>query len=253
MIHILSNTVGRQSSKVLVSDASNVERTDEVTRLRNIVGGGRHLFYAQTGSATRRIVYLDEGQSFEFDFLYIRHASLNTGNTINVIEWSDYPSNSNTLLSSIDLDDYLVGRKQLDAIIPVENSGTIEAVGIEIGNGYNSKVGQIYFSKTVTFDGIQPGASYTRQVLNERQAQYKHYDNYFDIVSFYDLRFEVTKSQYDEFCKIEFKEPLVIYDDEQALLAETAVHCLIRDYSANPVAEDSFYLSLSLAELRQWE
>lgn len=253
MIHILSNTVGLQASKVLVTDASNVEKTDEVTRLRNIVGGGRHLFYTQTGTTTRRLVYLDEGKNLEFDFLYIRHASLNTGNTINVIEWSDYPGTSNTLSSSLDLDNYLVGRHELDAIVPIENSGAIEAVGIELGNGYTSKVGQVFFSKAVSFDSIQVGASYSRQVANERQAQYKHYDNFFDLLSFYEVRIEATKSQYEQLKKLRFDLPVVIYDDEQALFGESAVHCIIRSYNANPIAEDSFYISLSLGELRQWE
>lgn len=252
MIRILANTVGLQATKLLVTDSSNVEKTDEIDKLRNIIGGSRHLFYEQTGSVTRRLVYLDEGYGFDFDYMYIRHASLNTGNTINIIEWSDYPGTSNTLASSLDLDAHLVGRDQLDAIYAVADSGGIEAIGIELGNGYQAKVGQVFFCKAVSFDAIQLGASYTRTSIDERQSQYKHYDNFYDLRATYEIKLEVTQQQYHDFLQLPLLHPFVVYDDEQAVLGESAIHCILISHTANVLADDTFYLNLSLGELRQW-
>lgn len=258
MIHFLSNTAGRAATKILVTNNVDVEQTAEYGGIRNILGGGRHLVYTQTGTVTRRLVYLNKGGTLSFNYLFIRNSNYNSGNTINIRQWTTYSSSGSNLMTSVNLNSYRVGRTLRDSIVPVSNSGTIEACGIEGGNGYQANYGQIFFSQAVSVDAIGGGFAYTRQVLPERSQQIKHMHNWYHLEAIRDIILVLDKATIASYWKIPKEDPLVIYDDASnggvgALIPDKAIYGIILSEKIYPVANDLYQLSITFGELREWD
>lgn len=256
MINILANTVGRDAAEIRITDSSNVDVGASESAGKTIISGGaRYLRWTQSGTAERRVVYINTNGGLDFTHVFIRNADWHSGQTVDIVSWSSYPSTMTTEMSSVDLDSYLVGPNTLDAVVPLTVDTSPEAVGIVFPSAYETKVGQIYFCQAVQFDALV--GEHTGEVLPETEPQRQHWRKHYEIEEQATIMLDGDQSDVDGLADLPKREPIVLYDDSGSGgvghgIADLAAHCLLTRDSAEARADDSYLVALDYEILREY-
>jgi len=237
-LKIIPNTVWSQAVQLKVTDTSNSATTDG-DKLANVTTGGRQLSWTQSGTAGRRIVYVNKDGAIDYDTFIVTDADNHNTHKVEIVEWTTYTSTAADEFSSTNFAETLVGRNSTDWIYERSTEATnLQALGLELDDGtggaYAKTVGKIYAGTAIEYTY---GFSLERKRFYKFRINEKGNQAYAVIESvkltfnnFSDTLFDSLDNLYRN-----TTDPIFVYDTTGNEITEKLLHCLI---VAKPVVHD---------------
>lgn len=246
---LIANTAGRAAALVQATDSSNV--ATDASKIRNIVGGPRHLSWQQTGTAARRLVYVNKTNKLSADTFVMVRADRHVGHSFTLSSWSSYPSTKVDHVTSSNWAPTLVGRNSTDFIQTGLSISATEAVGVLLDSGtagaYTKTVGQLYFGTAIalpeplnsTIEETARSESFHRAVYTVREER--------------SLIFRlISRATLAALEALPVGEPVFLYDSLGKVLAANLYHCVITALNAQATGDDTFDVLMEVAQLEHY-
>jgi hypothetical protein len=178
VIELIANQLYEQSARVICTDTSGTE-TDSATYPENVISGRRDLYWAQTGTADRRIAYINMQGTLAINRLVVGLASRQAGNTFKVLSWpSSYPTGETAHVNDASFAGPFVGPLSQDYVY--EFSPAISgkyAVGVQLDGSNQKAVGKLYGGTAISLSGLESASyspTYETRVLGRQNYLVDH-------------------------------------------------------------------------------
>lgn len=256
-IKILANTVWRDAARVVATDTSDVELSNQ-TALESITGGSRHLSYSGAGTSGVRLVYLNKSAGLDADHAVVIRADRHVGHSLAVRSWDTYRTLGNVLSSSSNFNPTLVGPTGQDFVLPFTLATNKQAFELELDSGsggsYTKLVHQVFFSKAVEFLHQEGKPSFRKLRFPTRYEEPTTHKVYLADELVQITAGNVPNDTVRDFERLPWlkQEPLVIYDSTGKDIPYFALHGIIADYSAVQEFDDKYRVTMQILRLRHW-
>ncbi len=115
-VYLINNDVYAAASELRATDTSDTVVTD-AAEVANVTSGPRHIAWPQTGTADRRIAYINTTNALSATWLVLSNADNHNTHELKFHEWSSYSGTKRVLL---DVDNFpdatLVGKSSNDMV-----------------------------------------------------------------------------------------------------------------------------------------
>lgn len=251
---LLANTVWHDAAQIKPTDSSDVDTTDTSTA-QSVVGGQRHLYWAQSGTADRKLVYVNKAGNLNCSHVVVADAINHSGHTLKVVTYSGYTASPTTQYDSgSSFSGPYVGKQSKDFVYALASRVTNQqaiALSLEAGSGGNwaKTVTKFYACDGLTFN--YPGVASYRPLAFPSRHSYKR--NFFLVDEEYKLYFDaVSRADKETFERLPnlMGEPVFLYDSAGGLLPDKLLHGIITAVEVSARFDDLYRIDITLNTLR---
>ena len=232
-------------AQLLVTDASDAVTTDGN---QNFTRGPRHLEWTQSGTAVRRLVYVEKGGTLAGDTAVITRADrLTAGYTLR--KYSAYPGSPTTIESSAGVPSPLVGASSQDYVTSFAAVTSGQAFSLEILGSAQKTLNKFYVGTAIEFLYPQ-GPSFAPQYQDFQRGK-----KVWQVDEVMSIEFQsVTKAQLAtlEYVWRIHDEPVFLWDAAKTLIMSGLWHAIITQVRKVQTADDMYSVTVEAARLREY-
>lgn len=221
MIQLITNTVWRDCAQILVTNTSHTATADE-SNIENITRGPRHLEGAISGTAARRIAYVNKRGTLSANCCVITRADrLTSGYTIR--KYATYSSSATTIETSGSAPT-CIGLNSDDYVTTFTAATSQQAFSLENASTSAKVVGKLYFGTSIDFSNPLPpeiSPAWGVQVVKRRAYSVRE-----QLVMQFENVSRTLAQSLDQSYRLQ-EEPCFLYDSAGTLLEDKLWHCVL--------------------------
>jgi hypothetical protein len=245
-IELITNTVWKDSALVLPTDSSNAA-TSDTANIENITRGPRHLEWAQTGTAVRRLVYENKRGNLGANRCVITRADrYSSGYTIR--KYSTYSGSATTIEDAASAPT-CIGQNSQDYVASFTAAASQQAFSVEFKGSGAKIVNKIYFGTALAFAEPQS------PTISPYWDRYSNGSKTYLCSEVMNIQFKDEPATTATSLEAQFllkEEPCFLYDSAGTILADKLWHCIVSNLQVTPMFNDKYQVDLQVYRLREY-
>lgn len=254
-LKLIANTVWEDAARLVLTDTSDVERTD-TTGLEHITGGQRWHRWTSDTTADCRIAYVNANAGLSADHAVLCRADAHVGHRVKIRSYATYAGTSTTEYDSgVTFAPTMIGRLTQDYLWELGTLTGKQGFGFEFSSGtagvYTKNVYPMYFGNAFVFS--YPGSVQIAQLPSPYVYTYQRETYLCD----YQWTFSATNVSKADVRTFEAlyraqSSPVFLYDEDATLIDFSLLHGVLLPPVVSAAFNDVHQISFSILELRQW-
>ena len=245
-IELITNTVWRDSALVLPTDNANAASADTAD-IENISRGPRHLEWAQSGTAVRRLVYENKRGNLSANRCIITRSDRYTAGYV-IRKYSTYSSSATSIETTASAPTG-IGQNSQDYLASFTLASSQQAFSVEFLGSTAKIVNKIVFGEALSF--AYPQAPTISPYWGSYASGRKNY-LCSEVMT---LRFsgepQATITTLESQWLIH-EEPCFLYDSAGTVLADKLWHCVIGSLTVSQLFYDLYDIEMQVFRLREY-
>lgn len=245
-LQFLFNDAWQDCAQLLVTDGSDAATTD-YEAIENITRGPRHLEWTQSGTAVRRVVYLNKAGNLGANACVIARADrMTSGYTIR--RYATYSASPTTIETSGSAPT-CIGLNSDDYVLTFSATTSQQALSLEFAGSSAKTFNKVYFGTTLDFDypngpTIEP---FWNVITVDRHVYHVRERGTFTLTNVSNTLVSTLQAKQKR-----HEQPCFIYDSLGTLLADKLWHCIIGNISVLSTFNDINTVQIEAFRLREY-